>query len=158
VALGAAGEAEIAAELDGDRTAAGEREAALTRALVPTPEAKAETWRRLVSDHSLPNWLQRAMLQGFQHSAQVALIQPYATEFFAAAADVWAHRDGDPAQEFALLGYPTYQVEDETVALAEAWLADDSQPAPLRRLIAEGRDGTLRALRARACDSARAAS
>ena len=46
-ANGAAGEAEIAAELDNDRTASGERQAAIATALIPTPEAKAETWRRL---------------------------------------------------------------------------------------------------------------
>ena len=50
VANGAAGAAEIEAELDRDRTASGEREAALARALVPTPEAKAETWRALTGD------------------------------------------------------------------------------------------------------------
>jgi aminopeptidase N len=152
VALGAAGPAEIDAELDGDRTASGEREAAFARALVPTAESKAETWRRLVSDHHLPNWLQRSMLQGFQHSAQVELTHPYATEFFAAVGDVWRRRDGDPAQEFALLAYPSYQVAEETVRLSDAWLADSDEPAPLRRLIAEGRDGVARALRARARD------
>ena len=62
VALGAAGSAEIDAELNSDRTATGEREAALARALIPTAESKAETWRRLVRDHALPNWLQRALL------------------------------------------------------------------------------------------------
>src|SRR5439155_2813159 len=50
VAGGAAGPEEIEAELDTDRTASGEREAALARALVPAAGAKAETWRRLVDD------------------------------------------------------------------------------------------------------------
>jgi len=155
VALGGAGPEEIEAELDSDRTATGEREAALARALVPTAESKAETWRRLVGDRALPNWLQRSMLQGFQHSAQVELTRPYAAEFFAAVGDVWAQRDGDPAQEFAQLGYPSQQVSDDTVRLTDQWLADNAdQPAPLRRLIAEGRDGVQRALRARARDAA----
>jgi aminopeptidase N len=154
VALGAAGAAEIDAELDGDRTASGEREAALARALIPTPESKAETWRRLVHDHALPNWLQRAMLQGFQHSAQVELTLPYAAEFFTVVADVWERRDGDPAQEFAQLAYPSYQVTDETVARSDAWIAQRAEPTPLRRLIAEGRDGVVRALRARVRDTA----
>ena len=34
----------------------------------------------------------------------------------------------------------------------DAWLAGD-HPAPLRRLVAEGRDGILRATRARAKDA-----
>jgi aminopeptidase N len=152
VALGAAGAAEIDAELDSDRTTSGEREAAYARALQPTAESKAETWRRLVSDHHLPNWLQRAMLQGFQHSAQVELTRPYSREFFGVIHDVWRHRGGDPAQEFVLLAYPSYQVSEETVANTDAWLAANSEPAPLRRLIAEGRDGIVRALRARTRD------
>jgi aminopeptidase N len=153
VGLGAAGPDEIEAELDRDRTASGEREAALARALVPAAESKAETWRRLVEDHQLPNWLQRSLLQGFQHPTQVELIRPYAPRFFEVIDDVWAHRDSEPAQEFALLAYPAYQVSDETVALTDAWLAGPDHPAPLRRLVAEGRDGVLRALKARARDA-----
>jgi len=157
VALGAAGPTEIEAELSSDRTATGEREAALARALVPTAESKAETWRRLVSDHALANWLQRSMLHGFQHSAQVELTRPYVSEFFAAVGDVWAQRDGDPAQEFAQLGYPSLQVSEDTVERTDAWLAENpDQPPPLRRLIAEGRDGIQRALRGRARDAAAA--
>jgi aminopeptidase N len=38
--------------------------------------------------------------------------------------------------------------------MTDAWLAEEGHPAPLRRLIAEGRDGVLRALRARATDIA----
>jgi aminopeptidase N len=155
VALGSASPEQIDAELDSDRTASGEREAALARALVPTVASKSETWRRLVSDHALPNWLQRSMLQGFQHSAQTDLIAPYAAEYFAVISDVWANRDGDPAQEFALLAYPAQQVSDDTVRRTDAWLeANPGEPAPLRRLIAEGRDGVVRALKARAKDVA----
>jgi len=156
VALGAAGPGEIEAELDRDRTTTGEREAAVARALVPTAESKAETWRRLISDDALPNWLQRALLYGFQHSTQVELTRPYAAEYFTVVADIWRRRDGDPAQEFAQLAYPSYQVSEETVAMTEAWLAEPGHPAPLRRLVAEGRDGVLRALKARAKDAASA--
>ena len=70
VAGGAAGPEDIEAELDRDRTASGERQAALARALVPSAESKAETWRRLVEDRHLPNWLLRSLLQGFQHPTQ----------------------------------------------------------------------------------------
>jgi aminopeptidase N len=154
VAGGVAGTDRIEAELDRDRTASGERQAALARALVPTAESKAETWRRLVEDHHLPNWLQRALLQGFQHSAQVELTAPYVEAYFAAVGPVWANRDSEPAQEFVEMAYPAYQVSPETIALSDAWLAQQGQPAPLRRLIAEGRDGVARALRARARDAA----
>jgi aminopeptidase N len=154
VVLGAAGPDEIEWELDRDRTASGERQAALARALQNTSEAKEETWRRLVDDHELPNWLQRSMLIGFQHPAQVALTAPYSPRFFEAVADVWAHRNSEPAQEFAVLAYPALQVSPDTVQLTDDWLAAQGQPAPLRRLVAEGKDGVVRALRARARDRA----
>jgi len=156
VAKCAATPEDIDAELARDRTASGEREAALARALVPTPEGKAEVWRLLTGDEKLPNWRHRALLQGFQHPAQVELTAPYAERFFAEVARVWATRDSEPAQEFAMLAYPAYQVSDDTVAMTDAWLAQEGHPAPLRRLVAEGRDGVVRALRARARDAAAA--
>ncbi|HYN96414.1 MAG TPA: aminopeptidase N [Pilimelia sp.] len=153
VAKAATGPAEIDAELARDRTGSGEREAAFARALLPTAEGKAETWDRLVGPAALPNWLHRALLQGFQHPAQVALTAPYVDRYFAAAEQVWAQRDSEPAQEFLMLAYPSFQVSDETVAASDAWLGRDGLPAPLRRLVAEGRDGVVRALKARARDA-----
>ncbi|MBX6357303.1 MAG: aminopeptidase N [Micromonosporaceae bacterium] len=155
VAGGAADESLIDAELARDRTASGEREAAVARALVPTPEGKAAVWRQLTGPDPLPNWQHRALLLGFQHPTQLALTEPYVAKFHEVVGEIWAKRDNEPAQEFAVLGYPSYQVSDRTVAATDAWLAADGHPAPLRRLLMEGRDGVVRALRARAADAAR---
>ncbi|MEU8814589.1 aminopeptidase N [Actinoplanes sp. NPDC048796] len=152
VSLGAATEQEIENELATDRTASGEREAAVAHALIPTAENKARVWTKLTGEGGVPNWLNRSLLTGFQSTKQVELTAPYATKFFDVVGDVWARSDSEPAQEFAMLGYPVYQISDETVALTDAWLARDGQPASLRRLVAEGRDGVLRALKARAKD------
>jgi aminopeptidase N len=152
-AMGAATEEEIEAELSGDRTASGEREAALAHALIPTPENKARVWAELTAAEELPNWLHRSLLQGFQHPTQVALTAPYAPKFFEVVDAVWARSDSEPAQEFVMLAYPAYQISEETVALTDAWLATDGHPASLRRLVAEGRDGVLRALKAQAKDT-----
>jgi aminopeptidase N len=153
VAAGAAGSDEIEAELDRDRTASGERAAAQAHALVPTPESKAETWRRLTSDEKLPNWLQRSLLLGFHHPLQTSLTEPYAARFFDVVAEIWATRDSEPAQEFVFFAYPTYHVSQATIDLTDAWLAVEGHPAPLRRLVAEGRDSVVRALKARARDA-----
>ncbi|WP_091090077.1 aminopeptidase N [Micromonospora nigra] len=153
VANGAAGPDEIEAELAADRTASGEREAAYAHALVPTAENKAAVWAQLTGPESLPNWRNRALLQGFSHPSQVELVAPYRERFFEAVGQVWASRDSEPAQEFAQLGYPVYLVSEETVSATDAWLAQDGHPAPLRRLVAEGRDGVVRALAARAKDA-----
>jgi aminopeptidase N len=153
-ALGAAAESEIDDELAGDKTASGEREAAIARALLPTPENKARVWAELTGPQAPPNWLNRSLLQGFQSTRQVALTAPYAEKFFESVAHVWARSDSEPAQEFATMAYPVFQINEETVALTDAWLAKEGHPASLRRLVAEGRDGVLRALKARATDRA----
>jgi aminopeptidase N len=150
---GGVGPAEIDAELAGDRTASGEREAALARALLPTPANKAEVWERLTGTEALPNWLHRSLLQGFQHPTQVELTAPYAEKFFDTVGTVWGRRDSEPAQEFVMMAYPAYQISEDTVARTDAWLAGDGHPASLRRLVAEGRDGVQRALKARAKDA-----
>jgi aminopeptidase N len=156
VSHGAAPPEEIETELDRDRTASGERAAAQARALVPTAEAKAETWRRLTTDGELPNWLQRSMLQGFHHHRQLELTQPYIGAFFEVVDQIWATTDSDPAQEFVYFAYPGHHVSQATVTATDGWLAADGHPGPLRRLVAEGRDGVVRALRARARDAAAA--
>jgi aminopeptidase N len=47
-------------------------------------------------------------------------------------------------------------VDTETVAATDAYLADGSPPAALRRLLSEGRDDVLRSLRNQARDRAQA--
>ncbi|MCW3838687.1 aminopeptidase N [Micromonospora yasonensis] len=153
VANGAATAAEVEAELANDRTTSGEREAAYAHTLVPTAENKAAVWAELTGPEALPNWRNRALLQGFTHPAQVELTAPYRERYFATVAQIWAQRDSEPAQEFVQLAYPAYLVEEDTVTATDAWLAQEGHPAPLRRLVAEGRDGVVRALRARAKDA-----
>ena len=152
-ANGVVGATEIDAELAGDRTASGEREAAFARALIPTAENKAEVWAQLTAETALPNWRSRALLQGFQHPTQVELTAPYTEKFFAVIDKLWATRDSEPAQEFVVLGYPNYRIDEDTVTATDAWLAGDGRPAALRRLVAEGKDAVVRAIKARAKDA-----
>ncbi|WP_155369928.1 aminopeptidase N [Catellatospora vulcania] len=144
----------IQAEHDADRTASGDMGAALAYALIPTPANKAAVWAELTGPTALPNWRNRALIQGFQHSAQAELTAPYTPRFFAEVAGVWAARDSEPAQEFVVLAYPVLDVSPQTVSAAEAWLAEEGHPGPLRRLMAEGNDRVLRAMKARAKDAA----
>jgi aminopeptidase N len=47
-----------------------------------------------------------------------------------------------------------YPVGDGAVEVTDAYLArEPGIPAPVRRLLLEGRDGALRVARARACDA-----
>jgi aminopeptidase N len=152
VAIGAAGDAEIDAEAERDATATGVRRAATARALRPTAESKAETWQRAFHDDDIPNAVHEAMLLGFWHPAQRTLTAEYVERYFAEIRSLWDRRPGEIAKNAVQYLFPPV-VEPRTIIAADAWLADEEQPPPLRRLIFEGRDGIARALRARECDA-----
>ena len=82
VAIGAAGDAEIDAEAERDATATGIRRAATARALRPTAESKAETWRQSFHDDEVPNAVHEAIVAGFWHPAQRELTAPYVDRYF----------------------------------------------------------------------------
>ena len=147
VALGAAGDAEIAAELERDATAAGQRHAATARALRPTPEAKAEAWRLAVEDDSLPNQVSLAVIRGFGHPAQRHLLEPYRARYFGQVADVWERRSNEVAQNVVLGLYPSLLADEATLRETDDYLAGADLPAALRRLIVENRDTLARAVR-----------
>jgi aminopeptidase N len=152
VAGGAAGDDQIDAALAADATANGERQAATARALRPTAEAKAQAWQLLVGDPAPPNWQHRATLMGFWHTAQLPLTEPYVTAFHEAADGIVQRREGEQWREFLGLGYPLVHVSEATIALSDAWIADERHPAPARRLVAEGRDSVARALAGQLAD------
>ncbi|MGY1820873.1 aminopeptidase N [Geodermatophilus sp. SYSU D00079] len=153
VAIGAAGDAEIEAEEIRDATATGARRAATARALRPTAESKEETWQRAFTDDTIPNAVHEAMLQGFWHPAQRQLTAGYVERYFTDIRPLWDRRPGEIAKNAVQYLFPPV-VELRTVQAADAWLAGEDHPAPLRRLVAEGRDGIARALRARERDAA----
>ncbi|MCT9087593.1 aminopeptidase N [Streptomyces sp. ASQP_92] len=156
-ATGVFDEAEIAAELERDRTAAGERHAATARAARPTPEAKAEAWASVVESDSLPNAVQEAVIGGFVQTDQRELLAPYSAKFFEAVKGVWESRSHEIAQQIAVGLYPALLVSQETLDATDAWLSSAQPNAALRRLISESRAGVERALRARAADAAASA-
>ncbi|MGI5198018.1 aminopeptidase N [Streptomyces sp. CA-288835] len=153
-ATGRFDEAEITAEYERDKTAAGERHAATARAARPTEEAKAEAWASVVESDKLPNAVQEAVIGGFVQTDQRELLAPYTEKFFAAVKDVWDSRSHEMAQQIAVGLYPSVQVSQDTLDRTDAWLASAEPSAALRRLISESRSGVERALRAQAADAA----
>ncbi|KUN83464.1 aminopeptidase N [Streptomyces bungoensis] len=155
-AVGRFDEAEIAAEYERDRTAAGERHAATARAARPTEEAKAEAWASVVESGKLPNAVQEAVIGGFVQTDQRELLAPYAEKYFEVVKDVWESRSHEIAQQIAVGLYPSVQVTEETLARTDSWLAAAEPNAALRRLVSESRAGVERALKAQAADAAAA--
>ncbi|GAA3126657.1 aminopeptidase N [Streptomyces rameus] len=156
VAVGHYDEADIAAEYERDRTAAGERHAATARASRPTPEAKAEAWASVVESDKLPNAVQEAVISGFVQTDQRELLAPYTDAYFEVLKGVWESRSHEMAQQIAVGLYPAVQVSTETLDKTDTWLAS-AEPSPaLRRLVSESRSGIERALKAQAADAASA--
>ncbi|MGH3930620.1 MAG: ERAP1-like C-terminal domain-containing protein, partial [Pseudonocardiaceae bacterium] len=153
IAHGAAGEDEIAAELDRDATSTGQRQAERARALLPTSETKETAWQRAMRDDELPNAVNEAVISGFSHPSQKQLLTPYVDRYFAEIAEMWGRRTSERAQSAVLGLYPSWAIDQHCVDGADTWLADVEQPPALRRLVSEGRAGVLRALAARDFDS-----
>ncbi|WP_395511016.1 aminopeptidase N [Streptomyces racemochromogenes] len=141
-ATGRADEAEIAAELERDATAAGERHAETARAARPTAEAKAAAWAAVVESGDLPNAVQEAVIVGFVQSDQRELLAPYAEKYFAVVKDVWDGRSHEIAQQIAVGLYPSLQVSQATLDATDAWLATAEPNAALRRLVSESRSSS----------------
>ncbi|MGV4981832.1 aminopeptidase N [Streptomyces sp. NRAIS4] len=152
-AVGRFDEAEIAAEYERDKTAAGERHAATARAARPTPEAKAEAWASVVDSDKLPNAVQEAVIGGFVQTDQRELIAPYADKYFEVLKDIWDSRSYEIAQQIATGLYPAVQISEETLTKTDTWLTSSDPNAALRRLVSESRSGIERALRAQAADA-----
>ncbi|MGC4980745.1 MULTISPECIES: aminopeptidase N [unclassified Streptomyces] len=156
-AVGRFDDAEIAAEYERDKTAAGERHAATARAARPTEEAKAEAWASVVESDKLPNAVQEAVIGGFVQTDQRELLAPYTDKYFAVVKEIWDTRSHEIAQQIATGLYPGIHITEETLARTDAWLASAEPNAALRRLVSESRSGVERALKAQAAD-ARAAT
>jgi aminopeptidase N len=155
-ARGVVGPAGIDAELQRDPSAAGQRHAATARALQPTAEAKERAWQLALHDDELPNAMQAAIIAGFAHPLHGALIAPYLPRYFAEVAGVWERRTSELAQAVVVGLFPSWTstISTDTVAAADALLAQKELPSALRRLVSEGRADVVRALRARDVDRA----
>ena len=127
-----------------------------TRASRPDPAVKAETWQRLTAP-GVKLQLINALVAGFRQPEQQQLLEPYIQRFEEAVPGFWQR----PKEEAAALTnglYPVFIVDDAVVAMADRLLARTDLSEPARRLIAEQRDGTLRAQRAQRADRSRATS
>ena len=155
VVLGAAADDAIEAELQRDPTAAGQRHAVALRAARPTADAKAQAWSSVIDSDELPNAVQGSVIGGFVQAEQTDLLAAYVEPYFEALDEVWATRTTEMAQNIVVGLYPTLLVSPAVVERTDAFLAGGDVPGPLARLLLEARDGTVRALRARARDAAR---
>jgi aminopeptidase N len=143
----------IEAEGRRDPTDLGSRHAASAMAAMPGAEAKEREWRRILDDRSVTLATCDAIMRGFQQPGQEALLEPYAARYLDELTGVWEERELDFALDFGEAMFPRWIVAESTVELVDEALAREGLPGPMRRLLLEGRDRLLRAIRARRVDS-----
>ena len=146
VSRGNRGNDAIDAELARDATDAGERHAASCRAAIPTAEAKLAAWENMIGGELTLATL-RAVLAGFTDPDQPDLVAPYREKYFEVVGDAWQNWSSAMAQDFVSGVYTVGPISRETVEMTDAYIRAADPPAALRRLLMEGRDDVLRALR-----------
>jgi aminopeptidase N len=144
----------VEAELARDNTAHGQRAAAYAIAAIPTAQSKADAFAIAV-EGKVSNTIHAATIRGFQRPSHRDLLAEYVDPYFAKVADVWEKQPFELAKTTATLLYPSWVITEETVTKSENWLNGPGKacPCPLRRSVAEGRDGIVRALKAQIKDS-----
>jgi aminopeptidase N len=154
-----AGAHEIDALLTKDATASGERRAAYARASIPTKAAKHAAWDALINapeGQDMANALQTEATAGFNHVHETKLIAPFVDHYFDMLRRIYDTKTNEMASNLIEGLYPAEQAGrvKDLADRAAAWLAanEDAHPA-LRRLIIEGNDGVLRALRVQEFDA-----
>jgi aminopeptidase N len=153
VAGGRLGTEDINAELERDNTSSGQNAAALAKAAIPTPDAKAAAWESIVVKGELSNALQGSAVAGFTRVLDRSLLEPYAEKYFEAVPGIVATRTHALAQQIVVGLYPALLTTQATVDRTDGFLAGlPAESAALRRMMLENRDGVARALRARAAD------
>ncbi|WLS48149.1 M1 family metallopeptidase [Micromonospora profundi] len=157
VVLGAAGAAEIAAEVAADPSSAGAERAALCRAALPDAAAKQAAWEIIVRGTELSNRLLEATAEGFWQPEQAELTAAYVERYFAEMPDAARGRTPWTADRVAKLAFPRYAVAQPTREAAAALLARDDLTPGLRRVITDADDDLRRALVARTAVAAAAA-
>ncbi|MEY4078355.1 MAG: hypothetical protein RIS80_124 [Actinomycetota bacterium] len=146
--------AEIEAELAGDNTANGAKQAIMARTSIRTAEAKKAGWNEVVYDTTLSNSDISFGCQGLVRNHDTVLLEPMIDWYFDAALEVWNNRTFKIAEYILKGAYPVYlaneKLAERTRDFAER---DDVKAIPaLHRMIVENLDVVERALRAQKMD------
>ncbi len=153
VAGGKAGTGEIQATLAGDNTASGAQSAAHAMAAIPSLEAKSAAWASLIDSDTASNTIVRATALGFQRVDDLELLSPFVPRYFDALQSLWASRSYQISSTLIVGLYPSGLASVELRDATLAWLATNSEPPALRRLVIENLAGVERSLAAQDRDA-----
>ncbi len=144
-----------------------QRREAAGLAAIPTPEAKATAFERILKDRNLPLATIRAIcmgeavggryMGGFHQPGQEKLLEPYVDKYLAAVPDLWATREENEAEDITSGLFPNYAINESTVRKTQA-LLHRKLPYGADRMLREAKDGVQRALQAQRKDALTAPS
>jgi len=141
--LGAVDLGELDRQLETEPTAVARVRHAGAHASLPDADAKTWAWSCFTGGVSLPNYELEAVGLGFWRGGQEELTAPYVERYFADLPDTVAVRSGwvlaDAAEHF----FPRTSMTADTLARAEALIADGDLDLSLRRRLVDEAD-TLR--------------
>ncbi len=149
-ATGRAGDEQIDAELAGDNTDSGQREAAACRAAIGDVRHKEAAWNLLTDAASMNSDLLRSVAFAFHQPEQAALLAPYAARYFEELPRIWSDADGHLKLMMAGALFPRTAASPQLTARIDAFLAAEPREPGLVRVLTERRDQVDRSLRSRA--------
>ena len=149
-ATGRAGDAEIGAELERDNTDVGRRHALACRAAVPDADHKAEAWHQLADSANLSFETAVEVGLSFRQPEHANLLAPYAERYFAQLPEIWAAHSELVRMLFGGVLFPYYAASPQLLARVDEFLAEPGRDPAISRVVIEGRDVVVKALRSRA--------
>jgi len=149
---GAAGEAEIAAELARDHTISGQEYAAAARTSRPDAAAKEAAWHELVANPDVPNETHRSIAGTFMRYGQEELLAPYVEKYLEAADTAWEEMGTHMATNLLTGAFPLPLGTPELIDRIDRWLDESPANPAAKRFVREGRADVVRALRAQERD------
>ena len=153
VIKGRADDDAIEAELETDRTAAGERQAALARAARPQRAAKQAAWDAVMTPSALSNSEMEATLAGFMPAEQADVLATFVDAYFDQVLSVYEERTFHTAERIIEGLFPRVQVSPQVIDRARTLAEAASTPKGVRRMLLEGAADVERALRAQHRDA-----
>lgn len=155
VALGIDGAGDrLAVERDRDPSDRGDRAMARAEAASPDPSVKQDVWERVHKSGYASLRLALAAAGGFWQRAQRDVLEPFVPAFFDGLAGLFEDWEQEAAKNYYSAFFPGYRVDESTVELIDAVLADDSIGPMLLRQLVESADDLRRALACRALAAA----
>lgn len=155
IALSAGGVASvesIEAYLADDTTATGQQSAAHARAANPSYDSKHEAWASVTATKEASNLIVRSTGLGFTHVHNPAVLEGFIEPYFDALLEIWNSRSYAIASEIIDGFFPAPLANKRLRDAARKWLAENPEPAALRRLVIENLSGVERALSAQEAD------